>query len=291
MRRVAFFRAVAGLSRPRIALVSACSAFAGHVLAPGRSLLHGAGSVLAVFILAAGASALNQFQERSVDARMERTRSRPLPAGLMTPAHALGTAIILNVAGLFLLFVSGGTTPFLLGILALLWYNGIYTLLKRVTAFAAVPGAIVGMIPPAIGWTSAGGSPADPRLFALCFLFFMWQVPHFWLQVLHHGKEYERAGLPSLSGVLRPEQIGRVTFIWICAAAASGLLLPLFGALQSPGLSLLLVPAALVVSVRALGLVTSRSPERALPVFKMINAYILFVLFLLSIEGLSLFLP
>jgi protoheme IX farnesyltransferase len=171
-----------------------------------------------------------------------------------------------------------------LGVLALFWYNGVYTYLKKKTAFAAVPGAAVGMVSPAIGWVSAGGDLFDPRIAAVCFIFFMWQIPHFWLLLLNHGKEYEQAGLPSLTRVMSKPQIGRVTFAWIVAAAIAGLSLPLYGSIRSPAY-LLLIPCAgwIIWSGRML---TGKRPAGPLSpgLFKKINIYLFLIMSLLSLE-------
>lgn len=271
-----------------IAFLSACSGLTGYLLAPRHSLSVGTMLTAAVFLMAAGASALNQYQERNVDALMERTRSRPLPAGSIKPSAALFFALMLVSAGLFLnLFI--GTTPFLLGIFALVWYNGIYTPLKRFTAFAAIPGAVVGMIPPAMGWSAAGGALLDPRLAAVCFLFFMWQVPHFWLQVLDHGKDYEQAGLPCLTSLISKEQLSRMIFIWVCAVASAGLLLPLYGAMTSPMVYFLLIPGACLIVAGACRLMQDRGRARA--AFRLVNLYIAFVMCLVSLESLFLRMP
>ncbi len=281
---------LASLFRPFIAVSAASAGMTGYLLAAGRDIT----AALAVFggtlLLAAGSSALNQYQERDVDALMERTRARPVPAGLLTAPQALGLSLAAGIAGLALLLVAG-ILPALFGILAVVWYNAVYTPLKRRTAFAAVPGAVVGMLPPVMGWTAAGGSLADPRWAALSFLFFLWQVPHFWLQVLHHGKEYEQAGLPSLSSRLRNDRLGRMIFIWVCAAAVSGLLLPLYGTVSTRLVSFLLLPAALLVIAKALPLLSAAALEATVPAFRMMNMYILLILTLLSAERLLLPLP
>ena len=285
MTVLTFLKHAAAICRAPIAFFAACAAVTGYLIAQHRPLTPSAMTALAVFILASGASALNQYQERHIDARMERTRLRPLPAGVINPTRALFLALMLICAGLALLAVSGGGVPATLGMLAVVWYNGAYTYLKRITAFAAVPGAIVGMIPPAIGWTAAGGGFADPRLLAVCFLFFMWQVPHFWLQILHHGEEYEHAGLPSLSKVLGKQQIARITFAWICSASVSSLLLPLYGNLASPLLYGPLLFISIWTTAKGAKLVTARrSPALSLAAFRQLNIFIFTVMSLLSAE-------
>lgn len=280
-----FFQQAARLCRAWIAFFAACAAVTGGLLASQQSYSVVGVTALAVFLLAAGASALNQYQERAIDARMERTMLRPLPARVISPSRALSLALLLIFAGLSVLAFACGKVPAFLGIIALVWYNGVYTHLKRVTAFAAVPGAVVGMIPPVIGWTASGGRLADPRLLIVCLLFFLWQVPHFWLQVLHHGEEYEEAGLPSLSKVLGKKQIARITFIWICSTAVASLLLPLYGNLTSPLLYYPLLIAAIWMMVKGINLLTAqRTPALSLSAFRHLNIFIFIVMSLLSME-------
>ena len=292
MTTLTTLRNAAVLCRVPIAFFAAYSAVTGYLLARGHSLPTCVMIALAVFVLAAGASAMNQFQERHIDARMERTRLRPLPAGVLSPLRALGIAALLIASGLILLYASGGAAPALLGVLAVAWYNGVYTYLKRATAFAAVPGAIVGMMPPAIGWTSGEGRLDDPRLFAICMLFFLWQVPHFWLQVLHHGEEYEHAGLPSLTASLDARRISRITFIWICSASAASLLLPLYGNLTAPVLYVPLLFSAVWILVKGASLLSGcRTTAPSLAAFRQMNIFILVVMSLLSAEGIFLRVP
>jgi protoheme IX farnesyltransferase len=280
------------LCRISISLFAACSAATGYFLAPYHSLAGVLGPAAAVFLLVCGASALNQCQERDIDAKMERTRQRPLPSGHITPTRALSLSLALILAGQVLLASGEGRGAFVLGLVAIAWYNGIYTYSKKVTAFASVPGAAVGMIPPAIGWISAGGEIADVRLAAICLIFFLWQVPHFWLLLLNHGEEYERAGLPSLTKAMSKTQIARITFAWIVAAATAGLALPLYGSVRTPLVycSFILSAAWLIWNGRSL---TKQQPYLfPVPVlFRKINIYLFLIMSLLSLESIFLRMP
>ncbi|MGZ7065747.1 MAG: UbiA family prenyltransferase, partial [Candidatus Aminicenantales bacterium] len=214
------------LCRPGVSLLAACSALAGCLLAPegvsARFLVPWAG----VLVLACGAGALNQVQERETDARMERTKGRPIPTGRIAPARALAFSLLLLLLGMSIL-AAGGRTAVFLGVLAVAWYNGVYTRLKAISAFAAIPGALTGAFPPAIGWACGGGSLADFRLYALCLILFAWQVPHFWLVVMDRGREYREAGLPGLTEFFTGVQIRRLVSFWILGTAACSLLLSL----------------------------------------------------------------
>jgi protoheme IX farnesyltransferase len=196
----------------------------------------------AVLILAFAACALNEAQEHKLDALMERTRRRPIPAGKISAVGATILAGALATAALASLWLMGGIVAAMLGALAVLWYNGIYTYLKRKTSLASVIGSVIGAIPPAIGWVCAGGVLDGPIL-SLSFFLLMWQVPHFWLLALRISGDYEQAQFPTFVRAMGIDSLSRVTFMWTAATAASALLLPIFGLSSSPYLGLGLAAA------------------------------------------------
>jgi len=243
----------------RISLFASLAAGLGYIMKTGAlssPILYPMGGV---FVLAAGAGALNQYQERDLDSRMERTRHRPIPSGNLTPGNALFVAGMFILYGLCLLGVGSGLLATALGLFALLWYNGIYTYLKRFTAFAAVPGALIGAVPPMIGWISAGGRATDLPVLAVAFFFFIWQVPHFWLLMLKFRDDYGRAGLPTLKGKLSNAQLARITFVWTAAAGAASLLVPLFDRHIHPIGSAALVGASLWLVIYGSRMVRNRA--------------------------------
>ena len=216
------------LTKFRISAVSTLTAATGYI-AYSRSINAAlAGAVVGTLLMAMASSALNEVQEREIDAQMVRTRHRPIPSGLVTSRMAVGVALLLASTGCAILFATRGHVPALLGLLAMVWYNGIYTPLKRMTAFAVVPGSVIGALPPAIGWAAAGGSLDSPAVLSLCFVFFVWQVPHFWLLALRHQNDYAKAGLPTLSRHFSTRQIFRLIFTWTSASVAASALLVVF---------------------------------------------------------------
>ncbi len=240
---ISFLRLIPELGKYRIALPVSLSAFTGFV-AGARGWETTAWWVLAgVFVLAMGASALNQVQEVRFDRQMDRTRSRPIPSGRMRPGTALLIALILILLGSLILLWGCGWLSMVLGLLTILWYNVIYTYLKRITAFAVVPGSVVGALPPLIGWAASGVSLAEPAAHSLAVFFFIGQIPHFWLIILSIGKQYEEAGYPSLSAVLSRRQIGRLTLVWVITAGISALFLPVYGSIHTAWMSWALVAA------------------------------------------------
>ncbi len=277
-------RSVATLTRIRIAALSTLSTATGYVAFAREPRWGMAAACGGVLLLSSGASALNQWQERKLDARMERTRERPLPAGILSPPVALSLAPILVVAGGGLLLEAHGFTALLLGLFAIGWYNGVYTQLKRVTALAAVPGALIGAVPPAIGWIAGGGSLLDARLACLVFFFFIWQVPHFWLLLLLHGREYERAGLPALTALVRVDQLARMTLVWMLTSAATALLFPGFGLVSSPLSALGLLAGATYLGWHAVAIARRGGINAYRAAFYGVNAYALIVMSCLAFD-------
>jgi protoheme IX farnesyltransferase len=262
---------VLALCKPGVSLLAAFSALAGFMLASPepswRLVIPSAG----VLLLAGGAGAFNQYQERVTDGRMERTKGRPIPSGRIAPRRALKLAVLLMLLGLAVLG-SGGPGAALLGILAVAWYNAVYTPLKKSSPFAAVPGALTGAFPPAIGWLCGGGGLGDPRLYALCLILFAWQVPHFWLIVLDRGGEYEEAGLPGLTEILTDAQVRRVISHWVLGTAACSLVLCLGSALRAPATRYALCGLSLWLAVQAVSF--GLGPRRAGAfMFRRLNRY------------------
>lgn len=272
------------LCKLRIAFLSAFSAATGYIL--GTAALESECFILAmgVLFLAAGAAALNQYQERAFDKLMPRTRLRPLPTKRVKPEHALVFSLILACSGLLILLSLGQVLVLTSGVFALAWYNGVYTHLKRVTAFAVVPGALTGMVPPFMGWAAAGGDPLHPEIMALCFFFFVWQVAHSWLLVLNYGDEYERAGLPCLKRLFATNQLLRITVVWMWAGAVACVILPFYGTF-SRFLNYALLMTGVWLSKGGLVLLREQAGRFDLA-FKKVNLFAVAVLVLICIERL-----
>lgn len=275
------------LTKIKISLFATLTTATGYLLATGKITLQMLVPSAAVFLLACGSCALNQYQEREIDQWMDRTKSRPLPSGRLNPEAALWISIGLILSGSLILFFGAGDPAFALGLFAVLWYNLIYTPLKQKTAFAAVPGALVGAIPPTLGWVTGGGSILDPRIGGVALFFFIWQIPHFWLLLLDVSKDYENVRLPSITKIFSTEQIKRIIFIWLVSTGVSSLVIPLFGFLNSSFFYFLLVAAAFWLFWNAVSLLKADF-EEALPrtIFTKLNLFALLVLFLLSLDRL-----
>lgn len=272
------------LAKIKITFAVMLSTLVGYIMQSGVFDIGPVLPVLGVFVLACGSAALNQYQEYREDAKMERTKHRPIPNGDISPRGALFISMIMITVGSVLLYFSSNFTALQLGLLTLIWYNGIYTKLKQKTAFAVVPGAVIGALPPIIGWAAAGGDIFNPVILVVAFFFFMWQIPHFWMLLLMHGKDYEKAGFKSLTRTYTEKQIQKITFVWIFATAVSALFLPFFGITQSPladGVLLVFVVALIISSLRLL------KPKEQIKLFRpfmQINVFLLGIMIILALE-------
>jgi len=275
------------LGKYKIALLVSLSTLTGYVLAGGEVSLFLTVPVGGVFFLALGSGALNQVQEKQKDALMPRTSTRPIPAGMISPALATLTSLLFMILGTAILWIGTNETAVILGLITVFWYNGIYTYLKKITPLAVIPGSVIGALPPLVGWASVDANIFRLQPLILALFFFIWQIPHFWLLLLTFGKDYEKAGYPSLSAILDETQLARLTFIWIVATAVSIILMPLFGLGDSGVIYVMLFLAALLLVWNSTRLLKKESIAGAyILAFRGINLFILVVMFLLSIDKL-----
>ncbi len=185
-------------------------------------------TLLAVTFLASGSSALNQLQERTQDALMPRTAGRPLPSGRLSVARARIFVISCLLLGMGLL-LSLSLPLFYLGVSAVVFYNGFYTLWwKKHWAYAAVPGAIPGALPILMGYTSATGQVFAPGGIYLFSLLFFWQMPHFWSLALKYAQDYRQGGFPTLPVQYGPFVTRFQITLWCLAYVGIAALAPLF---------------------------------------------------------------
>ena len=184
------------LTKPRVVVMILVTTFVGYYLGSTGvpdylRLVH---TLVGIALAAGGTLALNQFLERDVDARMQRTRSRPLPDGRLQPAEALVFGIVTTLTGLAYLALTVGYLGALVSALTAVLYLFAYTPLKRVTPLCMVLGAIPGALPPVTGWVAARGEfgVGAGVLFSILFL---WQLPHTLAIARLYREDYARAGI------------------------------------------------------------------------------------------------
>ena len=290
MRQMLYtLKLLASLGRWGVSFAVGFSAATAYIVAASGfdSLVYGV--MLGVFFMSAGASALNQYQEKKIDALMVRTQKRAIPSGKVSEHEALIIALLLICFGVFILFLNGGWIPTILGLTNLLWYNLLYTSLKKKTAFAVVPGSITGVIPVLIGWTSYHSWTYNPTIvFIACFIY-LWQVPHFWLLHVRYVKDYRNAGLGNLQTVFSQQQAKRIIFSWLVASSLASMLFPYFEIIRSEFLSLLLIAANFLILItlfRSLFFVPSKI--KLARAFRWVNIFMFFVMLILIVESLLL---
>lgn len=235
-----------------------------------------------ILFLAISATVLNQIQEVEVDSKMNRTHNRPLPAQKIKLNQAVLFFLCNFLAGIVIIYSAGNFKAALVGIITILWYNGIYTYLKRITAFAVVPGAVTGALPPLIGWIAAGGGEWDKPIIFLEFLFFTGQIPHFWLLILKYGNEYKTAGFPSLTDTFSRAQINRLSFTWVVSSVIAALFLCYFKIIQNELAVGILVIASSFIIWQFFDLLKSHVNKNNYNRYSvLLNSYFLLVLLLL----------
>ena len=154
-------------------------------------------ALLATALVASGAAALNQFLEREFDAKMTRTRGRPLPAGRIQPETVLALGVICSLVGLAYLAAAVNGLTCLLGAITIGTYLFVYTPLKRVTPLNTIIGAIPGALPPVMGWAASHGD-ASMEGWVLFAILFLWQIPHFLAIAWIYKEDYAKAGFAML---------------------------------------------------------------------------------------------
>jgi heme o synthase len=270
------------LSKLTIMLLVSLTGFTGYFIFNPHFSLKLIFISIGILIMAVSASALNQIQEVALDSKMERTLDRPIPAGKIKLSHAVIFSLCCFLTGTFIIYSAGNLLAAFIGILTVIWYNGIYTYSKRITAFAVVPGAVTGALPPLIGWVAAGGGIIDKPIIFLGFLFFTGQIPHFWLLILKYGEEYQRAGIPTLTDIFSRDQINRLTFTWVLTSVIAAVFLCYFEVIKTGIVIGILLVASVFLIRKFSTLIKSGADKKSLKEYSLfLDSYFLLVLLLL----------
>jgi len=211
------------LMKPRVMSLVVFTALVGIVAAPGT--IHpviGCAALLCIAVGAGASGALNMWYDADIDAVMERTTERPIPAGRVTPGEALGFGLVLSVFSTMTLGVLvNWLAASLLGF-TIFFYAVIYTMwLKRWTAQNIVIGGAAGAFPPVIGWAAATGGIGIEAVLMFLIIFF-WTPPHFWALSLVRSDDYARAGVPMLPVVSGTAETRRQILIYAAVLAPLG---------------------------------------------------------------------
>jgi len=198
------------LLKPRVMSLVVFTGLTGLVCAdrPINPILGGV-AILCIAVGAGASAALNMWYDADIDAKMRRTRGRPVPAGRVQGADALALGVVLSLfsvmlMGMALNWLAAGLLAF-----TIFFYAVVYTVwLKRSTAQNIVIGGLAGALPPVIGWAAVTGStPLNAWL--LCAIIFMWTPPHFWALSLYTSEDYAKAGVPMMPVVAGPASTRR----------------------------------------------------------------------------------
>jgi heme o synthase len=269
----------------KLRIVALLDATAIAVMIPaahGHPRLSAVMAVLAGGTLAAGgAHAINCWFDRDIDAEMNRTRGRPLPAGRIPPWHALAIGIALNALAFAILWEGANLLAASLALAGTLIYVFVYTIwLKRATPQNIVIGGAAGAVPPLVGWAAATGH-LDATALALFGVIFFWTPPHFWALAQMIKKDYARAHVPMLPAIGGERSAKRQSIVYAALAAAVSVI-PFFtgsaGAVYLAGAAVLGVG---LVGITVLDLQGKQWTKRVFT-YSLVYVALLFALFAIS---------
>lgn len=246
---VSFLDDFKAITKARLAVSVVFSALAGYLMAVDHI------NVLDLLLLAVGgycmvgaSNAFNQVMEKDLDALMNRTKNRPIPAGRMSVQNAMWIAIVFTLLGIFLLYKLNPITAFF-GSVSILLYTLAYTPLKTKTPLSVFVGAIPGAIPFMLGWVAATNSfGIEPG--TLFMIQFFWQFPHFWALAWMLDEDYKRGGFKMLPTGKKDHTTAMQIILytlWMIVVSV----IPVFGITGSLTLS---IPAAIVILLFGLGM-------------------------------------
>lgn len=273
------------LSKSRIVFMVVLTTAAGFLFAADAVspllLLH---TLIGTALVAAGTNALNQYVERAHDAKMHRTRTRPLPAGRITPRAALVFSWAISILGTLYLGLAVNWLTAFLGAFTLTSYIFVYTPLKRVSTICTLIGAVPGAVPPLMGWTAATNELAVGGWIVFAILF-LWQLPHFMAISWMYREDYARGGFVMLSTLdERGAAVARQAIYYSLALLAVSILpsiLGMTGMIYLAGAALC-GAALLAASVRFF---FDRGTRNARSLFMISNLYLLTVMLLLVVDA------
>lgn len=261
------------------------SALFAYIMAKGEISTDMFLATFAVLLVAMGVSTLNQVQEYKEDSLMQRTKHRPIASGKWTPRTGIIIAVVLIIASLALIYSLLGMTGVNLFLFAFIWYNIVYTPLKKKSALAVVPGAILGVIPPAVGWLTAGHSLGEVEFYAVALFYFVWQVPHFWLLVMLHYGDYDNGGYPTAMRLFGKNTLQKLTFVWLVMTIQTGYFMVSIFQPASMVINILLFVTGLLAFASSLQLLYKKFElKHARKVFVQINFAFLATVILIAID-------
>jgi protoheme IX farnesyltransferase len=223
------------LTKPRVTLLVVLTTLVGFYLgARGEvNMILLLQALIGTALVAGGTSALNQYLERDIDAKMQRTRNRPLPTGRLSPRQALIFSSSIAFIGLLYLAFAVNLLTAALAAATLISYAFMYTPLKQKTSLSTLVGAVPGALPPVGGWTAARNDLSIEALVLFAILF-LWQLPHVLAISWLYSEDYKRGGFPLLP-ILDPQ--GKSTsrqIVTNCLALLPVSLLPTIIGLAGP---------------------------------------------------------
>jgi heme o synthase len=233
------------------------------------------------FFITACANILNQLIEQKTDCLMRRTKNRPLAAARMNNSEAIALAVIFGIIGSTCLFMINNIS-FLLGLLAIATYVLVYTLLKKQTVFAIVPGAIAGSLPILIGSTAANGYIGTEAIL-LFGIQFIWQFPHTWSIAWLLNDDYKNAGIKMLPTESKPDRTALIILFSAFLTIPSGLLMFMYG-FASIHIVWLIGIVGLILTLFAYQLFQNQTNKSAMKVMFSSFIYLPFVLLALIID-------
>ena len=269
------------LSKFFLSAAIAVSSTAGFLLSELQPIHHLPLLICGVFFLSGGSAVFNQIMEMRTDSLMDRTRRRPLPSGKIGRTHAMIFGILMSSTGAIML-LSVNLFAFLLGLANFVIYVFLYTPLKYRTPLSLPVGAVIGAIPPLIGWYAAGNQTLSLTILTLSLFIYLWQIPHFLILYFRYSREYENAGIAAPVSNSSSKKQKMLLIRWMLLVSASAILFAFCGITDTwqvqTALFVFNLVAALVFVIQLV-----RSHDRVLKsVHIQMNIYLLLTMFLIA---------